>query len=234
MRAATFLVVASTLVAPATWAEVRIVVQGDGTRTVTNDGVSGSSSRRLVKVAPPAGLTELIRRHAASASLDHRLVEAVIQVESGYNARAMSRKGARGLMQLMPATARDLGVSDVFDPDQNVGGGTRYLRSMLDSFGRLELALAAYNAGPTAVQRYGGVPPYAETRDYVSKVMRLFRGDSGSSIVVASFPASFGAAQAVVPASLRSETPRRAPTPRPVVVRRDSNRQLIPTSGRTR
>jgi soluble lytic murein transglycosylase-like protein len=115
---------------------------------------------------------DLIVKHAQARNLRPDLVRAVVQVESGYNPRAVSPKGAMGLMQLMPATASQLGVRSPFDPDQNIRGGTAYLRQLLDRFqGNEELALAAYNAGPMAVDRYGNtVPPYRETRDYVRKV----------------------------------------------------------------
>jgi len=114
----------------------------------------------------------LIQEHAARRSLRPELVRAVIQVESGFNPRALSPKGAMGLMQLMPATARSLGVNNPWDPAQNIRGGTDYLRVLLDEYeGNEELALAAYNAGSGAVAKYGRrVPPYRETRDYVRKV----------------------------------------------------------------
>jgi soluble lytic murein transglycosylase-like protein len=102
------------------------------------------------------------------------LVRAIIQVESGFNDRAISRRGARGLMQLMPGTARDMGARNAFDPRQNIFAGVRYLRFLLDAFqGNVTLATAAYNAGPTVVKRYGGVPPYDETQDYVERVQSL-------------------------------------------------------------
>jgi soluble lytic murein transglycosylase-like protein len=114
----------------------------------------------------------LIQEHATRRALRPELVRAVIQVESGFNARALSPKGAMGLMQLMPATARSLGVNNPWDPAQNIRGGTDYLRLLLDEYdGNEELALAAYNAGSGAVAKYGRrIPPYRETRDYVRKV----------------------------------------------------------------
>jgi len=115
---------------------------------------------------------DVIDHHANQHGIRPDLVRAVIQVESAFNPRARSHKGAMGLMQLMPATARDLGVRNAYDPLENIRGGVAYLHSLLDQFnGNEELALAAYNAGAGAVNKYGGtVPPYRETRDYVTRI----------------------------------------------------------------
>lgn len=133
-------------------------------------------------VLPPAArltaanMSELIDAFAAEYELDPALIRAVIQVESNFNRKAVSPKGAQGLMQLMPATIWRLSVRDAYDPHENIGAGVRYLRQLLDRFhGDLTLALAAYNAGENAVLRYKGVPPYQETRDYVAKVLSLYR-----------------------------------------------------------
>lgn len=137
------------------------------------DGAPGAS--RSGEAAPPPHLDPLFEEASREAGLDPRLLKAVAAAESGFDPRAVSPKGALGLMQLMPGTARELGVSDPFDPEQSVRGGARYLRRLLDRFGgRLDLALAAYNAGPSAVERHGGVPPYRETREYVQRVIRIF------------------------------------------------------------
>lgn len=123
-------------------------------------------------------LEGLITPAAARYGVDARLVAAVIWVESSGDAKAVSHKGARGLMQLMPETARRLGVADAFDPEQNVEGGVRHLKELLDQHEQdLELALAAYNAGSTAVARHGGIPPYPETRKYVRRVLDVYEGD---------------------------------------------------------
>jgi soluble lytic murein transglycosylase len=143
--------------------------------------VPEASSIRSTRPAAPLAVREryepLIRDYSTRQALRPDLVRAVIQVESGFNPRARSRVGAMGLMQLMPATARELGVGDPYDPEDNIRGGTMYLRQLIDRYeGNEELALAAYNAGSGAVDRYGRVvPPYRETRDYVKKVGRATR-----------------------------------------------------------
>ena len=117
----------------------------------------------------------LIGLTAREHRLQPALVKAVIAAESNFDPDAVSRRGAQGLMQLMPETAEALGVDDPLHPLDNVRGGTRYLRLMIDRYGDLERALAAYNAGPKAVDRYGGIPPYPETRDYVKRVLAYYR-----------------------------------------------------------
>jgi soluble lytic murein transglycosylase-like protein len=138
--------------------------------------VAGTPGYRTTRpVASPVASERyepLVQEYASRQSLRPELVRAVIQVESGFNAFATSPKGAMGLMQLMPQTARELGVRNAYDPEENIRGGTTYLRQLLDKYaGNEELALAAYNAGSGAVDRYGRrIPPYRETRDYVRKV----------------------------------------------------------------
>lgn len=115
---------------------------------------------------------DLILRAADLYMVQPELIKAVILIESGMNPQATSPKGAQGLMQLMPATAQGLGVDDAYDPQENVFAGTRYLRRMIDRFADQRLALAAYNAGPANVDKYGGVPPFRETEYYVDQVQR--------------------------------------------------------------
>jgi len=121
----------------------------------------------------------IIHEKASLYDLDPSLIKAVIKTESNWNSRAVSRKGAMGLMQLMPATAIDMNVQNPYDPEENIEGGTKYLRYLLERFnGDLTLALAAYNAGPKTVEKFGYVPPITETKHYVSKVLSLYNGQT--------------------------------------------------------
>lgn len=132
--------------------------------------------------SPAAGeepFAPLVRKIAQESGLPEAMLHAVVKNESGFNPRALSPKGAMGLMQLMPQTAQGLGVLDPFDPEQNLRGGARYLTQLFERFGSWERALAAYNAGPSAVERYGGTPPFNETQNFVRKVMDDFRRRGG-------------------------------------------------------
>jgi soluble lytic murein transglycosylase-like protein len=143
------------------------IVTSEGSKPIAARAPAASSKR----AARHAAAGPLIRRAGAAAELSPRLIEAVAYVESRFNPHAVSPDGAIGVMQLMPRTAAELGV-DPANPEANIRGGANYLRRMVTLFGNnLELAVAAYNAGPSAVMRYGGVPPYAETRAYVDAVM---------------------------------------------------------------
>jgi soluble lytic murein transglycosylase-like protein len=137
------------------------------------DGVMAVAPSARAGEARVGSFDEELRTAAAREGIDADLVRAVAKVESGGNASAVSHAGAKGLMQLMDGTARSLGVTDSFDPSQNAAGGAKYLRQMLNRFGGdVTKALAAYNAGPGTVERFGGVPPYSETQGYVRKVLQ--------------------------------------------------------------
>jgi soluble lytic murein transglycosylase-like protein len=164
---------------------VRVALGAGGRKLIFNETLAQYARRFAGKLLPvpdlpglpSAALEPLIQRHASARNLDPRLVRAVIQIESGYNQRARSNKGAMGLMQLMPDTASELAVRDPYDADENLRGGTAYLRQLIDAFpASLEMALAAYNAGPGAVERHRGVPPFPDTIDYVHRVMALYQG----------------------------------------------------------
>ncbi|TGL72731.1 lytic transglycosylase domain-containing protein [Leptospira kmetyi] len=147
-------------------------------------GLSGISSepwrrdsRGDLKGVDPT-LAEIIRKESEKNNLDPSLVQSVIKAESGFKTNAVSPKGAVGLMQLMPSTADLLGVDDPSDPAENVAGGTKFLSDLLSKYKNLDHALAAYNAGPGAVDRYGGIPPYKETQKYVEKVKKYYKNFS--------------------------------------------------------
>jgi soluble lytic murein transglycosylase-like protein len=149
----------------------RLLILGPQDRTESGDRYD------MMLLARAGQYDSIIEKAATSASVEANLLRAVIVVESGFNSRAVSKRGAVGLMQLMPATATRFGVSDLFDPRQNVHAGARYLKFLIDRFGQdLRLALAAYNAGEEAVARNGGqIPPFSETMAYVPRVLKIYR-----------------------------------------------------------
>lgn len=165
------------------YADIYVYIDQDGVCHFTNAPTSGKYKVYMREAAfkPTAHRTMrqydgVITEAANSNGLSPHLLKALIHVESDFNPRAVSKKGALGLTQIMPDNLDLLDVRDPFDPKDNVMGGARYLRAMMDRFGgRLNLALAAYNAGPTAVERYKDIPPYRETRNYVEKVLKYFR-----------------------------------------------------------
>lgn len=160
-------------------------IPGDGATIRQSDPAFGSTSSPARR-----NLQRLVRHTAGKFRVDPKLVDAMIKVESQYNPRAVSSKGAMGLMQLIPATAERFGVQNPFDPEQNVQGGVGYLRYLLNLFnGNLRLSLAAYNAGEHSVLRYGNVPEIPETVNYVRKVTALYRSQGNSAGTPAPVPA---------------------------------------------
>jgi soluble lytic murein transglycosylase-like protein len=161
--------------------DIYVYTDGDGVTHYSNMP-SDSRYRRLTSVEPPRTTGDSrsrpyeawIAESAAKYGVDPNLLMAVIKCESNFNRMAISRAGAQGLMQLMPDTAKLVEVEDPFDPRQNLEGGTRYLKYLLDSFDDTRLALAAYNAGEGAVRRHGGIPPYKETKNYVAAVLSQY------------------------------------------------------------
>jgi hypothetical protein len=166
-------------------ADVHLIRRGDGRVTISNDVGSGWSSRGripsdayLVERKNSATVfDETIQVYSRREGIDPKLVKSVMLIESDYNPRAVSRKGARGLMQLMPATARRYGVGDSFDAKENIRGGVKHLAELLSLFsGNIPLSLAAYNAGAGAVTKHSGIPPFPETREYVRRAMVAYEG----------------------------------------------------------
>jgi soluble lytic murein transglycosylase len=183
--------------APATaGAQTFRMVAPDGTVHYTN-APNDPSYRRLglaprpavvpaAATAPRHAFHDYIREASARYGVPEPIVTAVIRAESGFNPHAVSPKGARGLMQLMPQTASLLGVRNSFDPEENIDGGVRHLRALIERFeNNLPLALAAYNAGELAVTSYRGIPPFPETRGYVAKIMAMLNGGTGLEVPVA-------------------------------------------------
>ena len=183
---------------PPAWAQVVQLGEADGTVHLTNApsdpryrrlGIAPAPPGRaptvvvasLVPLNTPATIGAHIRTAAARYGLSEQLVTAVIRVESAFNPLAVSPKGAQGLMQLMPATASQLGVRNVFDVAENIDGGVRHLRGLIDRFdNNLSLALAAYNAGERAVLQHGGIPPFPETEEYVARILGIVSGQAPS------------------------------------------------------
>lgn len=181
------LVLASALLASRAFAGVHLTTRADGTKVIYNDDVDTRRYRPVQmsdvwlasRLQRPCPYDELIRSAASDQAMDPMLLKSVMLVESGFNPRAVSRKGALGLMQLMPATAHSYGVRNVMDARDNIAGGARYLNYLLNLYnGDLENTLAAYNAGEAAVGKYGGIPPYDETVLYVHKTLTAYYGRS--------------------------------------------------------
>ena len=176
---------------------------------VSGDAASGirlPASRAAHAQLSEKELNQLVSESSGRYRLDPDLVNSVIKAESGFNVRAVSRKGAQGLMQLMPATAMKLGVPDAFDAQANVEGGTRYLRELLERYNfDLVKALAAYNAGPQRVEQFGGVPPYYETKAYVARIVRDFNKKKVAQKAAVS-PAKASVRQHAVPAKTKSSS----------------------------
>ncbi len=161
----------SLVTAPGVGAAAAMRESKRGRRPSTDGADRASISRRYPELIRSGRLIELVNRSSLKYGVDPRLVYSLIEQESRFNRYAVSPKGAQGLMQIMPDTQRLLGLSDPFDEEKNIDAGIRYLRAMLDRFETEVMALAAYNAGPEAVARHNGVPPFDETKDYVLKVV---------------------------------------------------------------
>jgi soluble lytic murein transglycosylase-like protein len=171
---------------------------------------AGFASVKPVPVNPRLPLSEVVASASAAYHLDPDLVNSVIHAESGFNARAVSPKGARGLMQLMPGTANQLGVADAFDPQANVTGGSRYLRELLERYNfDLVKALAAYNAGPKRVEQYRGVPPFRETHAYVARIVHEYNTKKIAQEKAAKLKRVSSSAPSQVPSKVPSKAPRK-------------------------
>ena len=195
---ATCIIALLVFMPPQIQAELFVYQESDGTKWITDRKMRQNKYTLLATIGRPTAVVSCknmttakleiransykhaIETHSTTYQVDPTLVKAVIAIESCFDKQAVSKVGAQGLMQLMPATARGLNVWNSFDANQNIRGGTEYLSQMLARFNNdTELALAAYNAGPGAVEKYGGIPPYVETRGYVKKVLKRYNSYVG-------------------------------------------------------
>lgn len=180
-----FLIISLSVCPTVLWADIYRYVDSEGVVHFSNTQYDDKFElylREGVKDPPPllerasiGWMMEYAERYSRAHNLSPALVKAIIRAESNGNRFAVSRKGAKGMMQLMPFTSKRLHVSDPFDPVENIEGGVKYIKELLDTFrGNVVHAVAAYNAGPAAVQKYGGIPPYPETRIYVKRVLNFY------------------------------------------------------------
>jgi len=183
-----FIIIGLAILSSTLWADIFYYKDENGTLHFTNVPETQNDYKVLRRDAfknwhpsiyDQTRYESVILEAARIYDIDHTLIKAVIKAESNFNPRAVSPKGARGLMQIMPNNFRALGVYNPFDPRQNIMGGTRYLRRLFNQFDSLTLALAAYNAGPSAVSTYNSIPPYKETQQYVKRVLRYYKSYNG-------------------------------------------------------
>ncbi|MCC6130229.1 MAG: lytic transglycosylase domain-containing protein [Acidobacteria bacterium] len=217
------------LSAPAS-SQVHLVRKADGKAMIFNQIGSGwrvngrapTDAYLIARRDQPSPFDDLIKEHAVKEGVDERIIKCVMLIESNFNPLAVSRKGARGLMQLMPGTAARYGVRNSHDPRENVRGGVRYLADLLGMFsGNSALALAAYNAGENAVLKYGGIPPYAETQEYVRRAMVILDGKSSTPVLGGGFKGM----TPVLSAGARQS--RAVPTGPPVKLRRTADGSVL-------